>query len=514
MQSMTAEKKQVTDLRTKMENLSVDGALTPDEQAKLDGLKAERNALKVQLEAKRDTAKAKRDALVEEEMQEHLDDVIRMEGIEASIRTLPTAPARAPAAAMAPASATGISAALSNGLGKAMEGLGKMGEAMKKMWDNLSVSGKRGLLKIGEMFPQLAFLADWARPAVEVADIHEFMEKDTAFGRNVLKADTDIASNKTLRDAYKAAITGGTKTAENFTFEQFIQLRIVELKNTKLVGVTMADLAGTKSPEEITDANNKNDTQLKKLKENGFVQDAKDPELWKLDGQALGDTAAGIPINAVFFKKNAAGAWEWKTNAEADFTTLRRLDEAQASISVPVKELRAKMNALAGVLGIPAVAVPAPAPGAPPGGPSETPEQKNSRHIIALAEALNEVAGSNAIDIDKKNDWKIIASEVAHKLESDAFKTALALQIDDGVLEATDTSQGSSWLTGYFADANVLENWKEAVLTNPVVAVEKFLGIDPYKKKEGYLWNNPALEGKSRGAILKIQQALKAKLAL
>jgi hypothetical protein len=111
----------------------------------------------------------------------------------------------------------------------------------------------------------------------------------------------------------------------------------------------------------------------------------------------------------------------------------------------------------------------------------ETPDQKKTRYITALAKSF-ELHGGASLDIPEGASWSKIADILVVALEGELFdNNRTSVEIHGGVLEATDTA--GSW----GGDKNLIDNWDATLRSDPVKAVEQFMAIktdilDTYSK--------------------------------
>jgi len=399
---------------------------------------------------------------------------------------------------------------MADGLGKAIEKIieffGKVSEAISKALDKAGVN-KKNMLKL---FGNVPLIGDVLRSKVQVDDIHAQIEKTFGGKDKILKTDKDSEASSDLKKAFdnEAKPAGSTES-----FDQFVQKRAEAVKAAgKTEQITIEDLVNIKPIEtKPADAEKPADKigDEKKLTDAGLKEDK---GVWKAE-LPLGKGNGGVDITSVEFRKNG-DKWEWRNNSEPADKWLTNDRFPTTGADGEVKTNRLKMNQLAADLGIPDK------PATKPAEATETPDQKNKRYIVALAEAMNETAGGDKIaTFDGANDdWRIIASKLARTLHDEKFQEALALETENGgTLEATDTNETTSLIRNAVTggeDRNLLENWENTILTNPEKAVQDFLAIDPLKNYTalgGSIETGAALSAKSRDAVTQIQQRLKNK---
>ncbi len=523
-----------------------------DDKAVIDAFKTakEANENAKQLEAKADTPEKKIAAgtLLEEakkivdEFKESVKDIEKKEqaederkaaeNMEEGPKDDTTSPAATPPEATTPEPKKSNMEKIADGLGKAFEKLieffGKVSEAISNALDKAGVN-KKNMLKL---FGNVPLIGDVLRSKVQVDDIHAQIEKTFGGKDKILKTDKDSQASSDLKKAFdnEAKPAGSTES-----FDQFVQKRAEAVKAAgKTEQITIEDLVNIKpietkpadaKPADATKPDEKGPDltagpgtpeEQRKLFDAGAYKNITQNK-WEVLIDLGGETGKDKAV--VEFRKSADGSrWEWMNNsadaqkiaAGGNWMGHERFDLKLPGLTSEQKANREKMNKLADDLGV-------------KDKPAETPEEKNKRYIVALAEAMNETAGGdNIATFDGANDdWRIIASKLARTLHDEKFQEALALETENGgTLEATDTNETTSLIRNAVTggeDRNLLENWENTILTNPEKAVQDFLAIDPLKNYTalgGNIETGAALSPKSRDAVTQIQQRLKNKLKI
>lgn len=391
-----------------------------------------------------------------------------------------------------------VTESLGKGFEKVMEFLGKLGEALGNAFDKMGLAAKKGLLKLGETIPAFGFLAEMVRPGVRIGEIKEMMTVKLG-EEKIVKGKNEGAALKQL----DAQFAKEQKKEESLTFEEYVQRRIDALATEKpgLDQYTIDDLATFKTKAESDEEKKAEDKQAVLLTEAGLKEEG---GIWKAEGLSLGKAADGTDITTVEFRKTG-DTWEWRNNSEPAGKWLGAARFPTAGVPDDVKAAREKMNKVADELGI--KDKPTSAPPATPAAPAETPEEKTNRRntiaIKAIINAFNTRAGDIKTAIYDTDTWQDLATRFANDLHNEKYDTEkVKLELEDGDLEATDTT-GSRWSAGISDwDIDGGESWASTLKSNPELALNNFLKM----KTEG-------LDVTSSEAIDEIKSALRKTLA-